>query len=112
MQIVTSGIVAITTDEQHEQYLKELQQLIELDPDVGTEACARLILLSDVTEKYENERWPLVGIGLISCRDLEVLWGYGVEAGDTGQGLHDVDGTLEQVDTMGGRHANRDLNGR
>lgn len=50
---------AITNEEQHKNYLAEVECLIETDPDIGTPAANRLEVISILIEKYEAEKFPI-----------------------------------------------------
>ncbi len=49
----------IRSEEQHQGYLLEIQQLIEQAPQTGTEAAEYLELLSVLVESYENQKYPI-----------------------------------------------------
>ncbi|NOT20044.1 MAG: ImmA/IrrE family metallo-endopeptidase [Sideroxydans sp.] len=49
----------IRSEEQHQDYLLEIQKLIEQAPQTGTEAAERLELLSVLVESYENQKYPI-----------------------------------------------------
>ncbi|MDD2720954.1 MAG: ImmA/IrrE family metallo-endopeptidase [Gallionella sp.] len=49
----------IRTEEQHQEYLLELQNLIALNPQQGSVAVERLELLSVLIEAYENQKFPV-----------------------------------------------------
>lgn len=49
----------IRSDEQHQQYLLEIQKLINSNPQSGSPEAERLELLSVLTEAYENQKFPI-----------------------------------------------------
>lgn len=49
----------IRSEEQHQEYLAEIQNLIGLDPEAGSQAAERLELLSVLVEAYENQKFPI-----------------------------------------------------
>ena len=49
----------IRTEDQHQEYLLELQNLITLNPQQGSAAAERLELLSVLIEAYENQKFPI-----------------------------------------------------
>lgn len=51
---------SITTAEQHEAALIELERLIRSDPQLGTPEGDRLAALADEIERYEDLHFPLI----------------------------------------------------
>ena len=49
----------IRTEEQHQAYLLEMQNLIAKNPDQGSKEIERLELLSVLVEAYENQKFPI-----------------------------------------------------
>ncbi|WP_076594088.1 ImmA/IrrE family metallo-endopeptidase [Herminiimonas arsenitoxidans] len=49
----------IRSEEQHQEYLKEMQRLISLSPKPGSLESERLELLSVLVEAYENQKYPI-----------------------------------------------------
>lgn len=49
----------IRSEEQHQQYLSEIQRLIACEPPSGSENSERLELLSVLVEAYENQKYPI-----------------------------------------------------
>lgn len=49
----------IRSEEQHQEYLIEIQQLIACEPQPGSETAERLELLSVLVEAYENQKYPI-----------------------------------------------------
>lgn len=49
----------IRSEEQHQEYLAEIQRLISLEPSAGSEKAERLELLSVLVEAYENQKYPI-----------------------------------------------------
>lgn len=49
----------IRSEEQHEKYLTEIQQLISIAPLPGSESAERLELLSVLVEAYESQKFPI-----------------------------------------------------
>lgn len=49
----------IRTEEQHQEYLLEVQNLITQNPQPGSGAAERLELLSVLVEAYENQKFPI-----------------------------------------------------
>lgn len=49
----------IRTEEQHQEYLLEMQNLIALNPQSGSGEAERLELLSVLIEAYENQKFPI-----------------------------------------------------
>jgi antitoxin component HigA of HigAB toxin-antitoxin module len=55
--MATMYIRNIKTERQYRRYLKEVQELVPLDPDPGSAEGARLLLLARLVEDYEKERF-------------------------------------------------------
>ena len=49
----------IRSEEQHQEYLHEIQSLITLSPQSGSNAAERLELLTVLVEAYENQKFPI-----------------------------------------------------
>ena len=49
----------IRSEEQHQEYLHEIQNLIALGPKPGTDAAERLELFTVLVEAYENQKFPI-----------------------------------------------------
>lgn len=49
----------IRSEEQHQEYLSEIQRLIACEPQPGSEKAERLELLSVLVEAYENQKYPI-----------------------------------------------------
>jgi len=49
----------IETEEQYEEALREIEALIDLDPEEGTDEANRLEHLAIIIEKYEMENYPI-----------------------------------------------------
>ncbi len=49
----------IENDEQHAALLKRIEQLMDLDPDLGTPEGDELTELVDIVVAYEEKRWPI-----------------------------------------------------
>lgn len=49
----------IRSEEQHQEYLSEIQNLIACDPQQGSIEAERLELLSVLVEAYENQKYPI-----------------------------------------------------
>jgi len=49
----------IRSEEQHQEYLHEIQSLIALSPQSGSNAAERLELLTVLVEAYENQKFPI-----------------------------------------------------
>lgn len=49
----------IRTEEQHQEYLLEIQNMIALNPHSGSAEAERLELLSVLIEAYENQKFPI-----------------------------------------------------
>lgn len=49
----------IRSEEQHQEYLHEIQNLIALGPQPGTNAAERLELFTVLVEAYENQKFPI-----------------------------------------------------
>lgn len=49
----------IRSEEQHQEYLHEIQNLIALGPQPGTDAAERLELFTVLVEAYENQKFPI-----------------------------------------------------
>lgn len=49
----------IRSEEQHQEYLLEIQNLIACNPQPGTNASEQLELLSVLVEAYENQKYPI-----------------------------------------------------
>jgi HTH-type transcriptional regulator/antitoxin HigA len=49
----------IRSEEQHQAYLLEMQNLIASDPEAGSPAAEHLELLSVLVEAYENQKYPI-----------------------------------------------------
>lgn len=49
----------IRSEEQHQEYLLEIQRLIACEPQPGSEMAERLELLSVLVEAYENQKYPI-----------------------------------------------------
>lgn len=61
----------IRTPEQHKAALAEVDQLIIVDPEPGTEEAERLDLLATLVEKFEREHFPIefpTAVDAILCR--------------------------------------------
>lgn len=48
----------IKSEDQYNRYLTEVERLVDLDPDAGTDDGARLELLAKLVEDFENTRFP------------------------------------------------------
>jgi HTH-type transcriptional regulator/antitoxin HigA len=57
--ITTMDAKVIRSEEQHQEYLLELQTLIAHAPQPGSRAAERLELLSVLVESYENQKYPI-----------------------------------------------------
>lgn len=49
----------IRTEEQHQEYLLEIQRLLTHEPQLGSEEAERLELLSVLVEAFENQKYPI-----------------------------------------------------
>lgn len=49
----------IRSEEQHQEYLSEIQQLLAHEPQPGSEEAERLELLSVLVEAFENQKYPI-----------------------------------------------------
>lgn len=49
----------IRSEEQHQEYLSEIQRLISFEPPSGSEKAELLELLSVLVEAYENQKYPI-----------------------------------------------------
>lgn len=49
----------IRSDEQHQEYLSEIQRLLAQEPQPGSEEADRLELLSVLVEAFENQKYPI-----------------------------------------------------
>jgi HTH-type transcriptional regulator/antitoxin HigA len=49
----------IRSDEQHQEYLREIHRLMALNPEGGSSEAERLELLSVLVEAYENSKYPV-----------------------------------------------------
>lgn len=49
----------IRSEEQHQEYLLEIQRLLALEPQPGSENAERLELLSVLVEAFENQKYPI-----------------------------------------------------
>lgn len=49
----------IRSEEQHQEYLSEIQRLLTQDPQTGSEEAERLELLSVLVEAFENQKYPI-----------------------------------------------------
>lgn len=49
----------IRSEEQHQEYLLEIQRLLAQEPQLGSEEAERLELLSVLVEAFENQKYPI-----------------------------------------------------
>jgi HTH-type transcriptional regulator/antitoxin HigA len=57
----------IRSEEQHQEYLSEIQRLLTQDPQTGSEDAERLELLSVLVEAFENQKYPIEAPDAISA---------------------------------------------
>ncbi len=69
----------IRSEEQHQEYLSEIQRLLAREPQPGSKEAERLELLSVSVEAFENQKYPIEDPDPIGAILFE--WKNGVKAG-------------------------------